>query len=392
MPTKSGDSLADPEIGSVLADRYTLEKLVGHGGMSTVYRATDGSLGRTVAVKVFRAGVADLEDVRRQQDEIQLLASLNHPALVTLFDAAADENDRAFLVLEYVEGPDLRKAIHGGPLDPEIVAKVGADVADALAYVHSRGIVHRDVKPANILTPGSTQHGGTPHAKLADFGIARLIDGARLTATGSVLGTAGYLSPEQASGEVAGAEGDIYSLGLVLIECLTGTRAFPGNAMEAAMARLTKDPSIPASIGGDWSDLLSAMTARSPGDRPTAEAAAAALHELALSSDTGTAQTKLMPAVAGSATASTELLRPRPRQGTATHPTGPQRAKPGIPRALLVALGGLVLLLVALGGIGYIVSNIQPAAEPTAPATVEYPSVDGDLGTHLEQLQRSVTP
>jgi len=253
--------------------------------MATVYRGLDEALGRDIAVKLFRASAVDPDDVGRQETEMRLLASLTHPGLVTLYDAGKDDagrddgpdgEPRAFLVMELVDGPDLRKRLRETPLPAADVAFIGAELASALAYIHARGVIHRDVKPANILLPPAVA-GTAPRAKLTDFGIARMIDGARFTATGATLGTANYLSPEQASGKSASGASDIYSLGLVVLECLTGRIEFGGSPLEAAVARLSRDPEIPESLGKQWQSLLSGMTSRDPDSRPTAAEVSAAL-------------------------------------------------------------------------------------------------------------------
>lgn len=262
---------ADPLVGATLAGRYRLDALIGRGGMAAVYRGVDVSLGRPVAVKVFAAHADGLDDPSRRRSETALLASVEHRALVRLYDAASDPSTgRQFLVMELIDGDDLREALKTGPLAPGDAAAIAADLAEALHVIHARGIVHRDVKPANVLLEPAHLPSRSWNAKLADFGIARLIDDARLTGTGLLVGTPGYLSPEQVSGSAPGPATDVYALGLLLLEALTGRTAFPGPAVESASARLVRDPEIPDSLGPDWVALLRAMTARDPAARPAA--------------------------------------------------------------------------------------------------------------------------
>jgi len=194
-------------LGLTLANRYRVDRLIGTGGMSVVYQAEDVALGRTVAVKLFRVDSAEGTNPNRQSGEVSMLAHLNHFALVTLYDAGTELIDglsRPFIVTEFVDGSDLRSRIRQGPIDPGDVARLGADLCAALHYVHSKGIIHRDIKPANVLLAPSDFPGRGAHAKLADFGIARLFDAAHQTMPGAVIGTAGYLSPEQARGQPVG--------------------------------------------------------------------------------------------------------------------------------------------------------------------------------------------
>jgi eukaryotic-like serine/threonine-protein kinase len=223
----------------VLGGRYALGEVIGRGGMAEVYRAWDQVLERSVAVKMLRVSASDPADRARFARETSTLATLNHPGLVTVLDAGTVE-DRPFLVMELVDGAALSSWVRGAALDPRYVAAAGAQVADALRYVHGEGTVHRDVTPANILLARDGR------VLLADFGIARLAaDTARLTAHGLMVGTVGYLSPEQVTGGDVGPAADVYALGLTLLEALTGAKAYPGPAAEAALARLTASPAIP---------------------------------------------------------------------------------------------------------------------------------------------------
>ncbi|WP_026553030.1 serine/threonine-protein kinase [Arthrobacter sp. H20] len=259
-----------------LADgRYLLGSVVGAGGMAEVYSARDTRLGRNVAVKLFRPGAAD--GVSRGSDEARLLAGLHHPGLVRVLDmdSSSTSSGPTYLVMELIDGPDLGAVLMGGALVPESVRLAGWDVARTLAYIHQLGILHRDIKPSNILTRSAEPGSGVFGYLLTDFGIARFSDAARQTATGQTIGTAAYLSPEQARGGTIGTPTDIYSLGLVLLESLTGTRAYPGTSLEAAVARLHRPPEIPGALGPEWQSLLSRMTADHSDDRPTAGAVAA---------------------------------------------------------------------------------------------------------------------
>jgi serine/threonine protein kinase len=396
--------------------------------MATVYEAADLALGRTVALKLFRMDTADDSGPQRQSGEVMVLASLNHFALVTLFDAGTEHLDgvgRSFIVMEYIDGSDLRSRIGSGPVAPAEVARMGADLAEALHYVHAKGIIHRDIKPANVLLAPSDFPGRVSHAKLADFGIARLFDATHLTQTGAVLGTAGYLSPEQALGQPIGPPSDVYSLGLVLLESLTATRSYPGTAVESAMARLQRQPEIPVELGADWVAVLAGMTALNPADRLTSADAAVRLRALvssgsaelpeptALMDDQTSAATRVMPAT-DATVAATALLASTPddaptrvfagagstdrtaqteryAQATPAAPAPARAEQPSPARRSRIRRRSLIIgLLVAVAAAVALVFLVQPT-DP-APAAPTYPAVDGDLGTHLEQLQESVNP
>jgi serine/threonine protein kinase len=254
----------------VLAGRYELGPLVGRGAMAEVYQAKDLLLDRQVAVKLF-AAEQDPLDRRRSMDEGRVLARLSAPGLVTVFDLGLMGN-RPYLVMELVEGPSLRDRLLSGPFTVAQMCRLGAPLANALAHAHERGIVHRDVKPSNVLLDPH----GSP--KLVDFGIALLAGGIRLTAANEIVGTPAYLSPEQVRGETVGPATDVYALGLVLLECLTGEVVYGGTGwLETALARLHRQPTIPSGLPTVLSDLLTAMTAASPADRPSAAECAVAL-------------------------------------------------------------------------------------------------------------------
>jgi serine/threonine protein kinase len=246
----------------LLAGRYRLDGLLGTGGMGDVHRAWDTRLSRFVAIKLFRSSL-DATASRRFDSEVRTLAGLSHPALVSVYDAGASDAT-PFVVLQLVEGRTLHDRIGDGPMTPDEVRDLGARLADALAYVHAHDVVHRDIKPSNILLDTADT------AYLADFGLARLTGATRLTSTGELMGTAAYLAPEQVRGKDLGFPVDIYALGLVLLECLTGYREYEGTEVESAVARLHRPPDIPRTLPGDLVRLLTRMTALTPRRRPTA--------------------------------------------------------------------------------------------------------------------------
>jgi eukaryotic-like serine/threonine-protein kinase len=264
-------------VGQVLSERYRLIELLGEGGMATIYRAHDTQLGRDVAVKVLRAEYGrDAAFVARFRQEAQSAAALNHPNVVNVFDFGMEGGD-PYIVMELVEGGDLAEVLRErGALEPVAAARIAQQVADALDAAHGRGIVHRDIKTTNVLIT----RGG--RIKVGDFGIARAFAEAQITMPGTTLGSVHYFSPEQARGELVTSASDIYSLGLVLFEMLTGRRAWTGDSAGAvAVARLAGDPPAPSSVHSGVPAALDAIVkralARAPGDRPTAADLSAAL-------------------------------------------------------------------------------------------------------------------
>jgi len=265
---------------ALVGGRYRLQGLIGRGGMASVWRATDTVLERTVAVKRLHARLHDDPELaERFRREGTAVARLSHPNLVRLLDQGQD-GDEPFLVFELVEGRDLKTMIrHDGRLAPREAASVCAQVARALAAAHAAGVVHRDIKSHNVMvTPDGV-------AKLTDFGIARIVEGggASLTKTGIVMGSSDYLAPEQAEGRDVEPRSDVYSLGVVLFEALTGRLPFQGeNAVAVATKHVYEEAPDPRSIAPDVPKTLAAACLRAlrkrPGDRfPTADAFADAL-------------------------------------------------------------------------------------------------------------------
>ena len=224
-------------VGMMLSGRYRLDARIGSGGMSTVYRAFDQTLERQVAIKLLHRQIADDPDqLERFRREARAVAQLSHPHIVTVIDAGEEEG-RPYIVFEYVQGETLKELIkREGPLDVDESAAYAIEIARALGYAHSRNIVHRDVKPQNVLID---EEGS---AKITDFGIARTLDEEGLTADGRVLGTTDYVAPEQALGHQVTGQSDLYSLGIVLFEMLTGDVPFRGENQVAVAMKHVRDP------------------------------------------------------------------------------------------------------------------------------------------------------
>jgi len=288
----------------VLAGRYALLEQLGAGGMAVVYRARDEVLGREVAVKVLSPQfAADPGFLARFVREARHVASLSHPGIVTVFDSGIDRGT-PYIVMELVAGRTLRQVLDQvGPLPAREAVTIAIAVCEALEAAHAAGLVHRDIKPANIVLSGG-------EVKVLDFGIARAGDAGGGTGTQAVLGTAAYLSPEQASGGQAGPQADLYALGCVLFEMLTGAPPFTADTALGVAYRHVHDdpgppsarrPGLPAQL--DW--ITTRLLAKDPADRPPGASAARAWLLAALSKD----QTRVLPVPGGGGV-------PTPRRGT----------------------------------------------------------------------------
>jgi serine/threonine protein kinase len=337
--------------GCVVSGRYELGGLLGAGGMAEVYLARDVRLDRSVAVKLFQGG-ATPEDQIRLDREAQVLAGLRCPGVVRVYDTGSHRG-RPFYVMQAIDGGTLRQRMRGA-LPPALVARVGAQVADTLTVVHAAGVVHRDIKPSNILLDDEEHQ-----AYLADFGLALQAHATRVTRSGMLVGTAGYLAPEQLRGAEVAPAADVYALGLVLLECLTGRPEYPGGDTEAALARLSRTPRIPAGLPAPWAELLVAMTHSDPTRRPTAADCGDRLRAAQAASAGVPPLVDLQVAYDDEPTTSTPLVVPAPRR-------------------VAVVLGGAAAAAVVAVAIGIATLNspktdlpAAPTGTSTVPTTVE---------------------
>ncbi|MGP4980725.1 protein kinase domain-containing protein [Glutamicibacter arilaitensis] len=275
-----------PVTGTTLGGRYKLTDRIAIGGMGEVWKARDQVLGRLVAIKILKEEYTDNESfLTRFRVEARHTALLNHPGIAGVFDYG-EEQGSAYLVMELVPGPPLSTIIERErKLEVDRTLSLIAQTARALAAAHEHGLVHRDVKPGNILVMPSGV------VKITDFGIARLADQVPLTATGQVMGTAQYLAPEQATGQVATGSSDIYALGVIGYECLAGRRPFTGESQIAIALAQVNDapPALPDTIPAPVRQLIMSMLAKNPADRPKDATALAKAADALRSGDTNTA-------------------------------------------------------------------------------------------------------
>ncbi|MGY0230256.1 protein kinase domain-containing protein [Longispora urticae] len=428
--------------GSTLGGRYQLTERIASGGMGDVWKAEDGVLGRVVAVKVLLPALLEEPGfVERFRDEARTMATINHPGVVKVYDFGESElpggGRASFLVMEYVECEPLNVVLtRVGRLTPQRAMDLIAQGADALQAAHEKGIIHRDVKPGNLLIrPNGT-------LVLTDFGISRSGAGSNLTAVGSTLGTAAYMSPEQASGQVAGPLSDVYSLGIVAFQAVSGHRPFEGeNPLAVAMMHIRETPPpIPGDVPAPIRQFIEVAMAKDGATRwPSAAAMAHAARTVGAGGPmppppgrTGythapasptTTRTSVMPPVVPPVIQpgnTGELRQGGYQKGAASVPVSapprPQQAyyppeQPKKGNGLIIAMiaGGVVLLLI-LAGIAYAVANSgndgdkgndpgtvvtsapQPTAGPktsAAPATVTIPCEELK-GKPLEQVEKKL--
>jgi eukaryotic-like serine/threonine-protein kinase len=247
-----------------LSGRYETGERLGSGGMSNVYKATDRILERTVAVKILAEHLSDDERfVARFRREALAVAKLIHPNIVQVYDTGVDEG-RHYIVMEYVDGRSGAQILQRqGPVEAGTAAEIGIQSCAGLDYAHRRGIIHRDVKPGNLMIVGGPVGGGEMTVKLTDFGIARAMEQTRITQVGSVVGTAAYLAPEQVRGEEATPATDVYALGVVLYQFLTGRLPYEGSSLaELAVRQQNEKPLPPSTYNEEVPETLSAAVQR----------------------------------------------------------------------------------------------------------------------------------
>ena len=322
-------------VRQLIVDRYELEEIVGTGGMSSVYCAFDTLLERHVALKILHEQLGDDEEhVERFRREARAVAQLSHPNIVTVIDRG-EEDGRQFIVFELIDGESLKELVErGGPLPVKRVLELGLQVGRALAFAHAQGLVHRDVKPQNVLLNGDGL------AKVTDFGIVRTLDAVGQTETGTVLGTSHYIAPEQARGERVDAHTDVYSFGVVLYELLTGDVPYPGdNFLSVAMKHvnepvpsvLERRPDAPLRLAS----LVERCMSKLPAERP------ASMDEVV-----GELESVRSELDAKDGGESTMIIKPKaaPKRARA-----PRKAFPVWP-----ALAGALLLAAVIGGILFV--------------------------------------
>jgi eukaryotic-like serine/threonine-protein kinase len=374
---------------TVLDDRYDVVRPLGSGGMGEVFLARDRVLGRDVALKVLRKQFAgDEEFAERFKREAMSAASLSHPNIVQVYDRGETEEGSSYIAMEYVPGGTLKERISGeGPLEAADAAALGAQVAEALGAAHERGMVHRDIKPQNVLLTA------TGRAKVADFGIARAGSSATISRTGSVMGTAGYMSPEQALGKPATPKSDLYSLGVVLYEALTGELPFTAdNPIAVSMKHVNEplrppielDPSIPDGMNA----LVTKLLAKDPEDRyADADELANDLWRVNRGAEPLAAGGGMIQAPRTQYNAAT--LPSRTREMTRAKPAPRPRRRRGLPW-LLIAVVTILFILGIVGGLQAILGtdamkgwfdflggNEPSPQQPAVPEKVEVPEVTG---------------
>ena len=377
------DRTDDPLIGRTLDGKYRVESRVGEGGMGTVYRATHLMLGKPVALKLIKPELVTSKEIaRRFQREARAASHLNHPGIATVYDLGQSEDGTLYIAMEFVEGPSLKDVLASGPLPPDRIVRIVRQIATALGAAHDRQIVHRDLKPQNVVL--TMDAAGRELAKLLDFGIAKTFDdgATRLTSTGIVVGTPQYMSPEQASGSPVDARSDLYSLGIIIYEMLTGDVPFTAPTTLALLVKQLQDAPVAPShrrpdleIAPALESLALTCLAKDPANRcQTADEVVQALESVAPQSKpfTPAADAALAaPTVVLSDASAAKSLQNRPTVlvpagGDASHRGGRSGMRG---RRAFVWLAGAVVVLLFVGA-GYL-SGWWRSAPPAAPGARE---------------------
>jgi eukaryotic-like serine/threonine-protein kinase len=387
--------------GELISDRYRIEDRLGSGGMSSVFRATDTILERTVAVKILAEHLSDDDRfVARFRREALAVAKLVHPNIVQVYDTGIDSG-RHYIVMEYVQGKSGAQLLQAqGKLDPGIAVEIGVQACAGLDYAHRHGIIHRDVKPGNLMVIGGPAGGGGDMTvKLADFGIARASEQTRITQVGSVVGTAAYLAPEQARGDEATPTSDVYSLGVVLYQFLAGRLPYEGASLaELAVRQQSEQPLHPSSYSegvpqavGDAvlvalesdparrfagaGELADALRRGLTGESPSATGATRVM-----AGDTPTAATRHMPR--------TESRRrraaPPSRQPTPAPKDRPKRGMSGVARNLLALIA--LLLLAAAVAAAVVVATSGDGSQKVNPEQ----AIKDNVGDQVDELRNLI--
>ena len=406
-------------MSSTISDRYELGDRLGSGGMSTVYKATDRVLERTVAVKILAEHLSDdAKFVARFRREALAVAKLIHPNIVQVYDTGVDTG-RHYIVMEYVEGKSVAQLLQSkGRLGADAAVEIGTQSCAGLEYAHRQGIIHRDVKPGNLMViggpAGRKRRDATAHEpatgemtiKLTDFGIAMAAAQTRLTQVGSVVGTAAYLAPEQARGEEAAPAADVYALGVVLYQILTGRLPWEGSTLaELATRRESESPLSPTSYDPDVPETLSQAVLRAlEGDVADRYSSA---RELSRALDAGLAGQAPPPPedelptnmlATGGATSATRRMPPEPATPVSGQPVQRRRAPAPAPRPVVApasrprrsagsrvarALGVLLLIAVLAAVIAGAVLTLTDAGQDTNLGQ----TIRDNLGDQIQALE-----
>ncbi len=398
----------------VIGGRYRVEQVLGDGGMARVFKALDERLGRPVAIKILHAHYnSQPEFVARFEKEAQLAASLSHPNIIGIYDIGHDADGTRYIVMEYVNGENLKSLIRReAPLPLPLATAICRQLCLALDYAHSHGVIHRDIKPENIfLTP-------TRQVKVGDFGIARALNSTDMTSTGTVLGSVSYFSPEQAQGQLATARSDLYSTGIVLYEMLTRYLPFTAdNALAVAMKHITDAPAPPSSLNPRLGPAIDAVVLKAMAKDPArrygsgADLAGALAREASSAAPSPTApvaanlgptaplptpvppRTGLPPTVSGAAVAVAGRAAPGPLRGPQPGPL----SRPAARRSAWAPAALALLLLSGLaGGIALgrnaLQAALQPGATATPPATSGPRTPESAAGGGVPGVADSPTP